>query len=362
MKQPDSAYRIYQTSFASDNNTGVHPAVMEAIIAANEGNAIAYGDDPYTERAADVFRQHFGADSEPFLVMNGTGANVTALATITRPYEAVICTDCAHINVDECGAPERVAGCKLIPVSAPDGKLTPAAIDACLFGRGDEHNAQPRVVSITQATETGTVYSPEEVRALAETAHANGMLVHMDGARICNAAAALGTSLREITRDAGVDVLSFGGTKNGLMLGEAAVFFNPELAADFRYYRKQATQLASKMRFISVQFTALLEGNLWLENALHANRMAALLAELVRDIPGVKIVQPVESNAVFAAVPKEAIPTLMEHSYFYLTSSGTTISVARWMTSWKTTEEDVHAFAAAVKDAVRHSDNKEYHT
>lgn len=329
--------------------------MLEAIIAANEGDTIAYGDDPYTERAAEIFRQHFGADAEPFLVMNGTGANVTALATMTRPFEAVICTDCAHINVDECGAPERVAGCKLLPVSAPDGKMTPVAIEACLFGQGDEHNAQPRVVSITQATETGTVYTPTEVRAIAKTAHANGMLVHMDGARICNAAAALGTSLGEITRDAGVDVLSFGGTKNGLMLGEAVVFFDPDLAADYRYYRKQATQLASKMRFVAVQFTALLEKNLWQENALHANRMAALLARSVRDIPGVDIVQPVESNAVFAAIPKDAIPTLMEHSYFYLTESNTPAPVARWMTSWKTTEEDVRVFTAAVNDAVRNT-------
>ncbi|WFN34643.1 low specificity L-threonine aldolase [Methanogenium sp. S4BF] len=353
MTHPDSANRIYQTSFASDNNTGVHPAVMEAIVAANEGDVIAYGDDPFTGRAVDVFRQHFGADTEPFFVMNGTGANVTALAAITRPFEAVICTDCAHINVDECGAPERVAGCKLLPVSAPDGKLTPEDIESCLSGRGDEHNAQPRVVSLTQATETGTVYSPEEMRAIAETAHANGMLVHMDGARICNAAAALGKPLREITRDAGVDVLSFGGTKNGLMYGEAVLFFYPDLAADYRYYRKQATQLASKMRFVAAQFTALLEGNLWLENALHANRMASLLAASVREIPGVDIVQPVESNAVFAAIPKETVTPLMEHSYFYLAGSDTPIPVARWMTSWRTTEEDVHAFAAAVKETVQ---------
>lgn len=359
MTQSDSKYRIYPTSFASDNNTGVHPAIIEAIVAANVGDTIAYGDDPYTERAVDVFRQHFGKDVEPFFVMNGTGANVTALAAITRPFEAVVCTDCAHINVDECGAPERVAGCKLLPVSAPDGKLKPADIESHLFGRGDEHNAQPRVVSLTQATETGTVYTPEEVRAIADTAHAHGMLVHMDGARICNAGAALGTSLREITRDAGVDVLSFGGTKNGLMLGEAVIFFNSDLAADYRYYRKQATQLASKMRFIAVQFTALLEGNLWLENALHANRMAALLAESVREIPGVEIVQPVESNAVFAAVPKTAISSIMEHSYFYLTGSDTRAPVARWMTSWKTTEEDVHVFATALTAAVRHAGKTE---
>lgn len=359
MTHPDLAYRIYQTSFASDNNTGVHPAVMEAIVAANEGDVVAYGDDPFTGRAVEVLRQHFGADAEPFFVMNGTGANVTALAAITRPFEAVICTDCAHINVDECGAPERVAGCKLLPVTAADGKLTPEDIESRLHGRGDEHNAQPRVVSITQATETGTVYTPEEVRAIAETAHAYGMLVHMDGARICNAAAALGGPLRETTRDAGVDVLSFGGTKNGMMYGEAVVFFHSEHAAEYRYYRKQATQLASKMRYIGVQFTALLEGALWRENALHANRMAALLAESVRNIPGVDIIYPVESNAVFAAIPKEAVTLLMEHSYFYLTGSETTTPVARWMTSWKTTEEDVHTFAAAVKETVQRADKKE---
>ena len=290
--------------------------------------------------------------------MNGTGANVTALAALTRPFEAVICTDCAHINVDECGAPERVAGCKLLPVTAPDGKLTPEAIVSCLSGRGDEHNAQPRVVSLTQATETGTVYSQKEVCELADIAHANGMLVHMDGARICNAAAALGTSLREITHDAGVDVLSFGGTKNGLMCGEAVVFFNPDLAEDYRYYRKQATQLASKMRFIAVQFTALLEGNLWLENAAHANRMAAILAESVQDIPGVEIVLPVESNAVFATIKKEMVPSLMEHSYFYMTKSDSQTPVARWMTSWKTTEENVHDFAAVVKKTALYADKK----
>ncbi len=193
MKQPDSEHRIYQTSFASDNNTGVHPAVMEAINAANEGDVIAYGDDPYTERAVEVFRNHFGADSEPFFVMNGTGPNMTSLAAVTRPFEAVICTDCAHINVDKCGAPEQVAGCKLLPITAQNGKLTPADIASCLSGRGDEHNAQPRVVSLTQATGKGTIYSQKEVWAIAETAHANRMLIHMDGARICNAAAALGT-------------------------------------------------------------------------------------------------------------------------------------------------------------------------
>jgi threonine aldolase len=338
-------------AFASDNNAGVHPEVLAAIAGANEGHVRSYGHDPFTERAEAVFRQHFGESATVWPVFNGTAANVLGLQAVTRPYHAVICADGAHIQVDECGAPERFTGCKLLPVPTPDGKLQPGDIPGLLQGLGDEHRVQPRVVSITEATELGTVYTAAEIRRLADESHRHQLLVHMDGARLANAAASLGVPLRALTAESGVDLLSFGGTKNGLMAGEAVVFLNGLSPADMPFIRKQAMQLASKMRFLAVQFIALLEGDLWLRNAAHANRMARLLAERVRGVPGITIMRPVESNGVFATVPAVHIPALQARAWFYVWNADT--SEVRWMTAWDTTEEDVETFARAIREVVR---------
>lgn len=333
--------------FASDNASGAHPAVIDAIRAANDGHAYAYGDDDWTRAAEAVLRRHVGQHAQPFFVFNGTGANACALAAVMRPYEAVICPKTAHINVDECGAPERLTGGKLIAVATPDGKLTPDLVERAIFGVGVEHHSQPRVVSISQSTEYGTVYRPAEIAALAEFAHERGMLLHVDGARISNAAAALGCSLREMITDAGVDVLSFGGTKNGMLYGEAVVFLREGIGADFRFVRKQCAQLASKMRFIAAQFIALFGGDLWLENARHANDMARLLADGVNGIPGVRITQPVEANEVFAALPHEAIEPLVEAYGFYVWDEHA--DEVRWVTSWDTTAEDVGRLVEGIR-------------
>jgi threonine aldolase len=338
-------------SFASDNNAGVHPEVLHAIASINRGHVVGYGDDPHTRSAARRFREHFGAGAEVFPVFNGTAANVLCLKALTKSHHAVICSDVSHIQVDECGAPEAWTGCKLLPISTPDGKLTPRLVGAVVHGVGDQHHVQPRVISIAQSTEMGTVYRPKEVEALARFAHARGMLLHMDGARICNAAAALGLSLREATRDLGVDALSFGGTKNGLLGADAVVFFRKDLVPDFKYLRKQGMQLASKMRFLSVQLETLLSNHLWLRNARHANRMAKLLEARVRRIRGVKVVQKVEANGVFAQVPRRAIVPLRRRYFFYTWDEAA--SVVRWMCSWDTTEEDVQEFARVVAQIVR---------
>lgn len=337
--------------FASDNWAGAHPAVLRALAAANEGHAPAYGADEITGAALDRLRQLFGPGSEAFLVFGGTGANVLGLQAVMAPHEAVICADCAHINVDECGAPERFIGCKLLTVPASDGKLRPADIEALLAHVGDEHHVQPRVVSITQATEYGTVYSPDEIRALAGVAHGNGLLLHLDGARLANAAASLGADLRGLTSAAGVDVLSFGGTKNGLLAAESVVFLNGTAVPAFRFIRKQGMQLASKMRFVAAQFLALLEDGLWLESASHANAMAQRLAAGAREVPGVRITQPVQANAVFAVLPAEYIPRLQERYFFYVWNQRT--SEVRWMASFDTTEDDVDGFVAAMREIIR---------
>ena len=333
-------------SFASDNNAGVHPEILAAIAAANEGHVRAYGDDPYTARAVEAFRAQFGADAEVFFVFNGTGANVLGMQALVRPHEAVICADLAHINVDECGAPERFTGCKLLGAPAPDGKLTTAAVATRIRGVGDQHHVQPRLVSISQSTEYGTVYTPAEIRTLADFAHQHGLLLHMDGARISNAAAALGLPLRAVTRDAGVDVLSFGGTKNGLLGGEAVVFFEPAHAERFRFIRKQGMQLSSKMRFVAAQFEALIGTDLWLRNARHANAMARRLGDGLRRIPGVTVTQPVDANAVFAVLPHGSVPALQAAAYFYVWDD--TRDEVRLMASFDTTEDDVDRFVAAV--------------
>ncbi len=337
--------------FASDNNAGVHPRVMEALLAANRGHVVAYGNDPFTAAAEARFREHFGPDARAFFVFGGTGANVLGLQAVTRPHHAVVCAATSHINVDECGAPEKFSGCKLLPVASPDGKLTPALIEPLLSATGDQHRAQPRVVSVSQPTEVGTVYTMEELAALSEFARARGMLLHVDGARLSNAAAHLGVSLAELT--AGVDVLSFGGTKNGMMYGEAVVFFGEELARDFEFVRKQGTHLPSKMRFIAAQFDALLEGDLWLENARHSNRMARLLAGELEGLPHVRLTQPVESNAVFAHLPPEHVAAVQREFFFYVWNEAT--SEVRLMCSFDTTEQDVRELVAAVREAVEGS-------
>jgi threonine aldolase len=334
--------------FASDNNAGVHPRVMEALRAANEGHVVAYGDDPLTERAGARLREHFGAGAEVFFVFGGTGANVLALEAMTRPHHAVVCAETAHVNVDECGAPERFTGCKLLPVSTPDGKLRPADVEPLLGREGDQHHVQPRVVSVSQPTELGTVYMTEELEGLSEFARARGLLLHVDGARLANAAAHLGVSLAEAAGRA--DALSFGGTKNGMMYGEAVVFFREGLARDFPFVRKQGAQLASKMRFIAAQFEALLADDLWLENAAHANRMARLLAEGLAEVPRVRLTRPVESNAVFAHLPPEHVAAVQREFFFYVWNEAT--SEVRLMASFDTTEGDVRALVNVIRQAV----------
>jgi threonine aldolase len=347
MTQPTTPSR----SFASDNNAGVHPQVLEAIAAANHGHVIAYGDDAYTAAATARFREHLGKDVEVFFVFGGTGANILAIKALSQPYNAVMCAETAHINVDECGAPEKFTGCKLLTVATRDGKLTSGQLKPFLHGVGFEHHVQPRVISISQSTEMGTVYTPREIRKLADFAHRHDMLLHMDGARIANAAVSLKLDLRAISGDAGVDILSFGGAKNGMMYGEAVVFFDPKLARNFKYIRKQGAQLASKMRFISAQFLALLGNDLWRENAQHSNRMARVLAKELEKIPGIKITQKVEANGVFAILPKRFIPQLQKKYFFYVWNEET--SEARFMTSFDTTEDDIRDFVALVKKIVK---------
>ena len=338
-------------SFASDNNAGVHSEVIEAIAAANAGHVIAYGDDPYTGRAIEQFQKHFGKDIAVYFVFGGTGANVLGLQAVTKSYNAVICAETAHINVDECGALEKFTGCKLLSVSTPDGKIRAEHIRPLLHGVGFEHHVQPAVVSISQATEMGTIYTQREVKTLAGFAHKHNMLLHMDGARIANAAVSLNASFKEITKDAGVDVLSFGGAKNGMMYGEAVVFFDKQLAADFKYIRKQGMHLPSKMRFIAAQFEALLSGDLWRRSAAHANRMAQLLASELAKIPRITITQKVEANGVFALVPQKYIALLQKKYFFYVWNDET--SEIRLMTSFDTTEQDIAEFIGLVRKIVK---------
>ena len=338
-------------NFASDNNAGVHPEVLEAIGRANQGHVVAYGDDPYTRSAVAKFEEHFGAGIDVFFTFNGTGANVLSLQALNRPYHAVLCSEFAHIYTDECGAPEKHTGCKLIPLPHQDGKITLESVRHAYHGIGDQHHVQARVISITQSTEMGTVYQPDEIKALADFAHENNMFLHVDGARIANAAVTLGQTLRQATRDLGVDVLSFGGTKNGIMGGEAVVFFNREFATDFLYLRKQGMQLASKMRFIAAQFEALLTNDLWRRSAEHANRMARRLEAELRKIPQVKVIWKVEANGVFAQIPRHAVETIKDRYFFYMWIEEECI--VRWMCSFDTTEDDVKGFAKVVAAAVR---------
>jgi threonine aldolase len=334
-------------SFASDNYAGALPEVIDAIAAANSGHAPAYGNDQWTARVEERFRHEFGADSDAYLVFNGTGANVVGLRALTNPWDAVICAETAHLNVDEGGAPERMGGIKLLTVATPDGKLTPELVMPKLVRFGDEHAVQPKVISITQSTELGTVYTPDEIRALGDLAHEQGLLLHVDGSRLTNAAAALNVPLRAITTDVGVDALSFGGTKIGLVLGEAVVLLRPGLGEGVEYLRKQSMQLASKMRFLAAQFDALLENERWRHAAEHANAMARRLAEGVAGAAGVRVTQSVDANAVFAVLPLEATKKLQERWRFYVWDEAT--GEVRWMCSWDTAADEVDAFAADVR-------------
>jgi threonine aldolase len=333
--------------FASDNNSGVHPEIMKALEEVNKEHATGYGGDPVTARTEKLFQSIFGQTAKVFFVYNGTGANVIALQTATRPFNAIISSETAHIQVDECGAPEKHTGCKMLTIETPDGKLTPALVEKHLHGFGFEHHAQPAVVSITQATELGTLYSIDELTELADFVHSKGLFLHMDGARISNAAAALGCSFREMTADVGVDVLSFGGTKNGLMFGEAVVFLNPDLAVNAKYVRKQTTQLHSKMRFIAAQFEAFLKDELWRKNALHANNMAKLLAERLKTVDAVQITQKVQVNGVFAIVPRHIIEPLQKKYFFYIWNESK--NEVRWMTSFDTKESEIIDFVEEIK-------------
>ena len=332
--------------FASDNCASVHPKIMKALEQANEGHTISYGDDEYTKRAAEMIKGLFNKTCEVYFVINGTGANVTGLSLCLKSFNSVICAETAHINTDECGAFENTTGAKICPIESNDGKLYIEKVSALLHNIGVEHHSQPKVISITQSTEFGTLYTPEEIRKIADFAHENGMYLHMDGARIANAAAALDIPISGITCDVGVDILSFGGAKNGLMFGEAVVVFDRALAADFKYYRKQYMQLMSKMRYISAQYIALIEDGLYLENARHANKMAKLLGEeLIKS--GIDIVQPVEVNAVFAKLPKRIIEPLQKEMFFYVWNEDT--NVVRLMTAFDTTEDDIKKFVELVK-------------
>jgi threonine aldolase len=337
--------------FASDNNAGVHPEILEAIGRANQGHVVAYGDDPYTRSAVKKFEEHFGPDIAVFFTFNGTGANILSLQALTRSFHSVLCSDYAHINTDECGAPEKHTGCKLIPLPHRDGKITLDSVRHAYHGIGDPHHSQPRVISITQSSEMGTVYQAEEMQALAGFAHEHGMFLHVDGARIANAAASLGQNLRQATRDLGVDVLSFGGTKNGILGGEAVVFFQAALGHDFLYLRKQSMQLASKMRFVAAQFEALLTDDLWRRSAEQANHMARLLEREIRRIPEVKVVWKVEANGVFARIPRHSIEKIKQHYFFHMWIEEE--SIVRWMCSFDSTEDDIRKFAEVVRQAVK---------
>jgi threonine aldolase len=340
--------------FASDNYAGVHPEVLAALADANEGHQVAYGEDVYTARLVETLREQFGEKAEAFPVFNGTGANVTALTSVVPRWGSVVCTSTAHIHSDEGGAPEKVGGLKLFTVDTPDGKLTPELIATQAWGFDDEHRAQPSAVSITQTTELGTLYTLAEIRAIADAAHEHDMALHLDGARIWNAAAALGARFGEFTTDVGVDVVSFGGTKNGLIGAEAIVVLNPDRASGLVRLRKSLMQLSSKMRFQSAQLLALFDGGLGLASASHANAMAARLRgaldELVAagDAPGLSFSQPTQANAVFAVLPNAAADRIRERYRFY--DWDRAAGQVRWMTSFDTTEADIDGFVEAIRE------------
>jgi threonine aldolase len=336
-------------SFASDNNSGVHPLIMEAIVNANTDHAVGYGEDPWTEQAEKKLKEVFGSEASPFLVFNGTGANAVALQAVTRPFNSIICAETAHIYVDECGAPARMSGASVIPIPTTDGKLTVDLIRQKLTNFGVCHHSQPKAVYISQVSELGTVYTLEEIREIADLLHAHDMYLHMDGARLANACAYLNCSMRRMTVESGVDILSFGGTKNGMMMGEAVISFRPELSEYLQYYRKQSAQLASKLRYLSAQFIPYLENNLWLENAMKANIAASKLVALLSRYPEIKFTQKPETNQLFFIAPPEVARRLREKYYFYFWNEAR--YEIRLVTSWDTTGEDLAGFEADLKNA-----------
>lgn len=334
--------------FGSDNHAGIHPRILEAIISANTEHAPSYGTDDWTEKANAEFKKHFGPEAQVYFVFNGTAANVTALKAMTKSYQAVLCSDVAHIHVDECGAPEHMAGCKLIALPSVNGKLRIEELEKAFIRRGDQHYSQSQVLSITQPTEFGTTYSVEELKALIGWAKSKGLYVHIDGARLSNAAFFLKKTFKEITTDLGVDVVSFGGTKNGLMMGEAVILLNKSLAQDFKYIRKQCAQLPSKSRFIACQFEAYLKDNLWRDIAEHSYKMALRLYESCQGIANLALREVPQSNAVFATIPKEWVKKLRDEYFFYVWDENT--FECRWMTSWDTQAADVDGFAQLLKE------------
>jgi threonine aldolase len=338
---------INKRGFGSDNNAGIHPDILKEIITSNEGHVTGYGTDIYTEQARKIFKEQLGSSTETFFVFTGTGANVLSLSGITRSWHSVITASTAHLEGDECGAPEKFIGCKVLVVDTPDGKVTPELIDKHIHGIDFEHHSQPKVISITQTTEMGTVYSVNEIKAISDFAHSKGMLVHMDGARIANAAVYLDLPFKEFTTDAGVDVLSFGGTKNGMMFGESICFLTPGLSHDFKYIRKQGMQLASKMRFISAQYIGFFRNDLWKFCAANSNAMARLLGEELKQIPGITVTQKVQSNGIFVIMPSDVAEKIRSHYFFYPWDEKK--SEWRLMCSWDTEEEDIEDFVRLLK-------------
>ncbi len=341
------ANMIVKRGFASDNNAGIHPEILKEIAAANKGHVTGYGADSYTYIANELFKKHLGDSAEVFFVFTGTAANVLGITSVIRSWNSIITASTAHLEQDECGAPEKFTGGKVLTVDTPDGKLTPDLAEKHMHGFDFEHHSQPRVISITQATEMGTVYSKEEIRQLADYAHSKGLLLHMDGARLSNAAVSLDLPFRAFTTDAGVDMLSFGGTKNGMMSGEAVCFLKPGLSDNFRYIRKQGMQLASKMRFISAQFIAYLEGDLWRRCAAHANEMAGYMAGKLAKVKGIRITQEVQSNGIFVIMPDEVAKAVQKEYFFYPWDEKT--SEYRLMTSWDTEKSDIEGFISVLE-------------
>ena len=337
-------------SFASDNNSGVHPVIMDAIVRANQDHAIAYGADDWTKQASKQFKTIFGEDVEPYFVFNGTGANMVALQSVMRSFHSIITASTGHINVDECGAPAKFTSAMVKEIATPDGKLTPDLIRSALYGFGDQHHSQPHVIYLSQATELGTVYTPNELKAICDLAHSRKMYVHMDGSRLANACAHLNLSMPALSRDCGIDILSLGGTKNGMMMGETVIPFRPELNEHLKFYRKQSAQLYSKMRYHTAQFTAYFENDLWLQNARQANAMAQLLAHKIKDLPGISITQKIESNAVFLTMDKDTIDRMRESCFFYTWNEKN--NEIRLVCSWDTTEEDVDDFVSLLRECV----------
>jgi threonine aldolase len=338
---------VIRRGFASDNNSGVHPKVMLELNNVNKGHVVGYGDDIYTDKAKKLILEHLGKDAEVFFVFNGTAANIMGLSAITHSWNAILSAYTAHIEQDECGAPEKNIGCKVLTVDTPDGKLKPEYLAKHMHGFGFEHHSQPKVISISQPTEMGTVYKVEEIKALADFAHSHDMLLHMDGARLANAAVSLSLPFKAFTTDAGVDVLSFGGTKNGMMYGEAVVFLRPGISDGFKYIRKQSMQLASKMRFISAQYIAYLGEEVWKECATHTNKLAKKLENSLRGVEGIRITQSVDANAIFVVMPRKIAQELNKEYFFYPWDEAA--EEYRLMTSWDTTDEDIDTFVALLK-------------